>query len=774
LLASDACARIAFWTKRFSPDNDSSGICLRVEPTCHLKSSFVILTKAELASFLEARSGQPHSLLGMHPCRRRGKSGVVVRALVQDALSCSVAPLDGGEELAMERIAEAGFFELFIPGREPFPYRLAVETGRRVLRHFFDPYAFPPTLSEQDLYLFGQGQERRIYEKLGAHPREFHDAPGVSFAVWAPNATRVSVVGNFNHWDGRFHPMRSLGVSGVWELFIPGLEEGELYKFEMVNARGSLSIKTDPYGCRFEPPPGNAAIVARHDRYSWEDHHWMARRVSGEPMDRPLAVYELHLGSWKRHAEGRHLTYRELAPLVADYVAELGFTHIELMPPAEHPFTGSWGYQVTGFFAPTYRFGSPDDFKFFVDHLHQRGLGVIVDWVPAHFPRDSFALAEFDGTHLYEHEDPRLGAHQDWGTLIFNYGRNEVRNFLVANALSWFDRFHIDGLRVDAVASMLYLDYSRQPGEWLPNRYGGRENLEAIEFLRETNDAVHQEFPGVLMIAEESTSWGGVTKPTSEGGLGFDLKWNMGLMHDTLSYFSKEPIHRKWHHHNLTFGMLYQYAENFITVFSHDEVSHGKASMLFKMGAWHIPEKAAQLRSLYGYIWAFPGKKLLFMGSEFGQSSEWNCNGELEWHLREYLDHEGIRILLRDLNRLVAEEPAFGRHDFDPQAFRWINCGDADASAISFLRSAPGTTDLFAVVGHFTPVERKAYRIGLPHGGAWREVINSNSAYYGGTGAGNNGAIRATAHPCDGYDYSAQILLPPHSLTIFKWEGGGT
>jgi 1,4-alpha-glucan branching enzyme len=434
---------------------------------------------------------------------------------------------------------------------------------------------------------------------------------------------RVSVIGDFNGWDGRYHPMRSLGSSGVWEIFIPGLGEGELYKFEIRDGRGGLRVKTDPYGTRFEGPPGNAAIVCETGGFAWGDASWMERRrARAGVLDVPVSIYEVHLGSWRRKPEegNRPLTYREVAPQLADYAVEMGFTHVEVMPIAEHPFDGSWGYQVTGFYAPTHRFGAPEDFAWFVDHLHQRGIGVILDWVPAHFPKDAFALAEFDGTHLYEHADPRQGAHMDWGTLIFNYGRNEVRCFLVANALAWFDRYHLDGLRVDAVASMLYLDYSRGHGEWVPNRYGGRENLEAIDFLRRVNDLVHHYNPGALMIAEESTSFPGVTRPTSEGGLGFDYKWNMGWMHDTLKYFSTEPIYRRWHQNDLTFGMLYQYAENFVSVFSHDEVVHGKASMLYKMGAWHIPEKAANLRALYAHMWAYPGKKLLFMGSEFAQS----------------------------------------------------------------------------------------------------------------------------------------------------------
>ena len=596
---------------------------------------------------------------------------------------------------------------------------------------------------------------------------------GTAFSVWAPSAARVSLVGNFNQWDGRFHPMRPLGASGVWEIFVPGLSEGELYKFELLDQRGQLRLKTDPYGTYFEAPPGNASIVCNPRRHVWRDEAWMEQReAAAGQLDRPISIYEIHLGSWKRKLDdaNRPHSYRELAPMLADYAVEMGFTHIEVMPLAEHPFDGSWGYQVTGFFAPTHRFGSPEDFAWFIDHLHQRGLGVILDWVPAHFPRDSFALAEFDGTHLYEHADPRQGAHMDWGTLIFNYGRNEVRGFLVANALSWLDRYHIDGLRVDAVASMLYLDYSRTEGQWVPNKHGGRENLEAIEFLRQTNDLVHRYHPGVLMIAEESTAFAGISKPVREGGIGFDLKWNMGWMHDTLRYFQKEPIHRKWHHNDLSFGALYQYTENFVTVFSHDEVVHGKQSMLYKMGAWHIPEKAANLRALYAHMWAWPGKKLLFMGCEFGQSREWAYAGSLDWHLCQYLDHEGIRLLVRDLNHLYAAEPALSGTDLNPEGFRWINCQDADASVIAFLRLDPQGRAVFAIVGHFTPLIRHDYRVGVPRRGFWREVINTNSQYYGGSGSGNDGGCATEDIAADNHSQSLRITLPPLSTTIFKWS----
>ena len=709
----------------------------------------------------------------MHPHKQGRSKGVVVRALLRDAGECSVVEVGGKGDWPMTRLAPEGLFEVFIPKRPAvFRYQLWTTRPGGEVRQFFDPYAFLPTLGEQDLYLFNEGNEHRIYEKLGAHLRVIDGVPGVSFAVWAPAATQVSVTGNFNHWDTRYHSMRSLGASGVWELFIPGLGEGEVYKYAVRDRAGQVRLKSDPYGTYFEAPPNNASVVCDTTRFDWNDSAWMEQRRAGAgSIDRPVSIYEVHLGSWRRKPEdaNRPLSYRELAPQLADYVGEMGFTHVEFMPLAEFPFDGSWGYQVTGFYAPTHRFGRPEDFAWLVDHLHQRGIGVIMDWVPAHFPRDSFALAEFDGTHLYEHADPRLGAHMDWGTLIFNYGRNEVRCFLVANALAWLERYHIDGLRVDAVASMLYLDYSRKEGEWIPNRHGGRENLEAIDFLRQVTGLVHHYHPGALMIAEESTSFPGVTKPAADGGLGFDYKWNMGWMHDTLRYFSKEPIYRQWHQSDLTFGMLYQYAENFVSVFSHDEVVHGKASLLFKMGVWHIAEKAANLRALYAHMWMYPGKKLLFMGGEFGQSREWNHDASLDWHLCQYPDHEGVRLLVRDLNRLYTAEPVLGRADFNPQGFRWISCHDAGAGLIAYLRSDAAEQVFFAVVGHFTGATRTC-RIGVPRRGRWTEVINSNSQYYAGSGLGNEGGRETEDVASDGHSQSINVTLSPFNTVVFKWQ----
>jgi 1,4-alpha-glucan branching enzyme len=737
----------------------------------------VIIPAKELEAFLGNQQANPHGWLGMHPCTVKRKKGVVARAFVRAAVKCEVVELDapGAPAHVMESLAPEGFFELFLPGKGVFRYQLRYQTSWGDIHQVYNAYSFLPTLSDQDLYLFNEGTEQRVYEKLGAHPRTLGDVPGVAFAVWAPSASRVSVVGNFNGWDARYHPMRPLGASGVWELFVPGLREGELYKFAIWDKAGRMRMKTDPYGTYFEAPPNNAAIVCATNHHQWGDGEWMGRRArNAGRLDCPLSIYEVHLGSWRRKFEeaGRPLTYRELAPALADYVTDLGFTHIEIMPVSEYPYLGSWGYQVSGYFAPTHRYGTPEDFQFFVDHLHQRGVGIILDWVPAHFPRDAFALAQFDGTHLYEHEDPRLGAHMDWGTLIFNYGRHEVRCFLVASALAWLDRYHIDGLRVDAVASMLYLDYSRKAGEWIPNKYGGRENLAAIEFIRRTNDLVHELHPGAVMIAEESTAFPQVSRPVRDGGLGFDYKWNMGLMHDTLAYFQKDPVHRKWMHDKLTFGMLYQYSENFITVYSHDEVVHLKGSMLSKMGAGSLAEKASNLRALYGYVWTYPGKKLIFMGSEFGQTTEWNHDASLDWHVLAQPEHMGLQSLVRDLNHLYTSEPVLSTGDFNPATFRWLNCTDGDNSVISFLRLDPEQRTAFVIVGNFTPVTRAGYRVGVPHAGFWAEVLNTNSAYYGGAGFGNHGGRTADETQSDGYGQSLLLTVPGLSTIVLKWTVG--
>ncbi|MGJ3244003.1 MAG: 1,4-alpha-glucan branching protein GlgB [Opitutales bacterium] len=735
-------------------------------------------TEAELDLILNAEAGQPHAVLGMHPWKKGEKQGLVVRCFLPQALTCEVVDVEHCPEkrYPMEQVHRAGFFEGFIDAKEQpevFDYRLRVTLPNGEVRQFYDPFRFLPTLSDQDIYLFNQGNEHRIYEKLGAHVRTVDGVPGVAFAVWAPNAKRVSVVGEFNQWDGRLHPMRSLGGSGVWELFIPGLEPGMKYKYELKGPDGFLRLKSDPYAIQFEPPPHNASIVYDCSGFDWNDEAWMERRKGTNWREEPMSIYEVHPASWKRVLEDgdRPLTYREMAVELVQYVREMGYTHVEFMPLAEHPFAGSWGYQVTGFFAPTHRFGSPHDFMYLVDQLHQAGIGVIVDWVPGHFPKDAFALAEFDGTHLYEHADPRQGQHLEWGTLVFNYGRHEVKSFLVASALSWLDRFHVDGFRVDAVASMLYLDYGREEGGWIPNKYGGNENLEAIAFLREVNGLIHDYYPGVVTIAEESTSFGGVTQPPANGGLGFDFKWNMGWMHDTLSYFQKDPIHRKFHHNQLTFGALYNFSEAFTLVYSHDEVVHGKSSMVMKMGSWNMRDKSRNLRALYAFMWLWPGKKTLFMGSDFGQSREWAYDQSLDWHLLQYADHGGVQRVVRDLNRLYGAHPSLGKCDHRHDAFAWLNPDDAEGSTISFVRRGDLPGDTFVLVANFTPMHREGYRIGLPHGGRWAEVVNTDAGDYGGDNQGNAGAVETEPTPCDGQPQSALITLPGLTSLVFRFEG---
>ena len=584
--------------------------------------------------------------------------------------------------------------------------------------------------------------------------RTIDEVAGVAFAVWAPSARAVSLIGDFNLWNGRVHPMRSLGASGVWELFVPGVRAGALYKFEVRGPDGALHTKADPLARAAELPPRTASIVEQA-RYEWADSEWLDRRAAGRPWDEPMSTYEVHLGSWRPG-----LGYVELAEQLAAYVVDLGFTHVELMPVMEHPYAPSWGYQVSGYYAPTSRFGTPDDFRAFVDLLHQAGVGVILDWVPAHFPRDEFALARFDGTALYEHADPRRSAHPDWGTLIFNYGRPEVRNFLVANALYWLDEFHVDGLRVDAVASMLYLDYSRQAGEWEPNRHGGNEDLDAVAFLRELNEVVHRRVPGVIMAAEESTSFSGVSRPTSAGGLGFGFKWNMGWMHDTLAYFAHEPVHRSHHHHQLTFGLVYAFSENFVLPLSHDEVVHGKSSLVGKQPGdrW---QQLANLRALYGHMWAHPGKKLLFMGGEFAQNDEWSHERGLDWHLLEWGEHRGVQALVRDLNRLYVGEPALWERDFDPSGFEWLELNDAAANVLAYLRRSADGGRVLACVANLSPVVREGYRVGLPHGGRWVEALNTDATAYGGSGHGSGGAVEAAPVPWHGQPFSAVLTLPP-------------
>jgi len=720
-----------------------------------------------IASLIDGDHGAPFDLLGPHPA---GDGACSIRVFRPGARSASVM-LDGsGEQVPMARLRDEGFFEATVPAPEGTPgYRVAVETYEGERETFVDPYAFPPVLTDYDLYLFSEGRHLESYEKLGAHLHTQDGVTGVRFAVWAPNAYRVSVIGGFNRWDARVHPMRYHEGSGVWELFVPGVGVGEAYKYDLRSRNGGYHTeKADPYGFYAELRPRTASIVADLDGYAWGDDAWMAARAAGGTLERPMSIYEVHLGSWRRKDGNGFLTYRELADELVAYAQQMGYTHLELMPVAEHPLDASWGYQVTGYFAPTSRYGAPEDFMAFVDACHQNGIGVILDWVPAHFPKDGHALSYFDGTHLYEHADLRQGEHPDWGTYIFNYGRNEVRNFLLSNALFWLKKYHIDGLRVDAVSSMLYLDFGRKEGEWIPNEYGGNENLPAISFLQEANVVIHAEAPGAVTIAEESTAWPMVSRPTYLGGLGFTLKWNMGWMHDTLEYISQDPVYRRWHHHKLTFSLVYAFSENFVLSLSHDEVVHLKGSMIDKIpGDWW--QKFATLRLLFGYQYTHPGKKLNFMGAEFGQWREWSEQRSLDWHLVEQFDtHRKLQAWVRDLNRAYHQQPALYERDFDPAGFRWIEANDADQSVFSYLRFAADPSDFVVVVCNFTPVPRHDYRIGVPEPGFYAEILNSDAAAYGGGNVGNLGGREADSLGWHGFAHSLRLTLPPLGVIVLK------
>ena len=733
-----------------------------------LRPSPSSLEPAAISAIVGGHHGAPFDVLGLH----RVAAGLVVRTFQPQAKAVSL--LFDGQTVPMQRVHPDGFFEALLTGRSDLPrYQLSLTGYDGATNVAEDPYRFPPVLGDLDLHLFSEGSHLKLYNRLGAHLIEHDGCPGVTFAVWAPAAERVSVVGNFNQWDGRRHPMRPRGLSGLWELFVPGLGPGEPYKYEIkTRYQGYLALKTDPVGFAHELRPKTASIVWDIDHFQWHDEDWLRRREARQRRDAPISVYEVHPGSWQRRADpewgSRWLTYRELAEKLVPYARELGFTHIELLPITEHPFDGSWGYQTTGYYAPTSRFGTPDDFQFFVDAAHQAGLGVILDWVPAHFPKDAHGLSFFDGTHLYEHADPRQGEHQDWGTLIYNYGRTEVAEFLLANALFWLDKYHLDGLRVDAVASMLYLDYSREPGEWIPNEFGGRENLRAVEFIKRFNELVHQQHPGVLTFAEESTAWPMVSRPTYVGGLGFDLKWNMGWMNDMLAYISKDPVHRRFHHNSLTFSLLYAFTENFILPLSHDEVVHGKAALLAKMPGddW---QKFANLRALYAYMYAHPGKKLLFMGGEFGQWHEWNDNGSLDWHLLDWDLHRQLRQCLADLNRAYTGQPALHEVDFSWEGFEWIDFHDVDQSIVSFLRRGrdPNAGEI-VVVANFTPVPREGYRVGVPQPGFYQELLNTDAALYGGTNLGNFGGVPADEKEWQGQPCSVLLTLPPLAVLYLK------
>jgi 1,4-alpha-glucan branching enzyme len=723
--------------------------------------------KDHIKLIIKAEHWDPFVVLGMHEAKPKG---IVIRAFVPDAEEMWTIDIEKDRSYKMEMTNKAGILEKkFETRKEFFKYKLKVKISDNHTFEYYDPYSFWPVLSDYDLYLIGEGSHYKKYEKLGAHIMEINGIKGVHFATWAPNAKRISIVGDFNNWDGRRHQMRVFGQSGVWEIFIPGLTEGDIYKFEIKTKTNEIFLKADPYAFYFEKRPKNASIVYDINKYLWNDNKWIEMRSGRNWLEFPVSIYEVHLGSWMRipEEENRFATYKELAERLIPYVKEMGYTHIELLPVTEHPLDVSWGYQTIGYFAPTSRFGSPIDFMYFVDKCHQNNIGVILDWVPAHFPRDAHGLGYFDGTALYEHADPRKGEHKDWGTLIFNYGRNEVRNFLISNALFWLEKYHIDGLRVDAVASMVYLDYSRKEGEWIPNIYGGNENLEAVEFIKKFNEITHQYHPGILTIAEESTAWPGVSKPTYLGGLGFSFKWNMGWMHDMLEYFSKDSVYRKYHHNNLTFSLLYAFTENFMLVLSHDEVVHGKSSMLSKMPG-DMWQKFANLRVLYGFMYGHPGKKLLFMGGEFGQWDEWNCDKSIDWHLLEYEPHYKLQKYIKDLNRLYMSEPSLFEVDFNYWGFEWIDFRDSEHSIISFSRNAKNPEDLLVFTCNFTPVPRFDYRIGVPKRGFYKEILNSDSYEYGGSNLGNSGGVSSEDIPSHGRAYSINITLPPLAVVVFK------
>jgi 1,4-alpha-glucan branching enzyme len=719
----------------------------------------------DVQALVRGRHTDPFSVLGPH----EAGEGLAIRAFWPRARAISVVTPAGQSALPLDRVDAAGLFAGVVAGaaREGFDYRLRIEDEAGHTFALDDPYRYGPVLTDFDLHLLAEGTHVRAWDRLGARPITHGIRAGVHFAVWAPSARRVSVVGDFNRWDGRVHPMRARS-SGYWEIFLPDLGVGDCYKFEVAGADGSVVLKADPFGRYFETPPRTASVVWAGGGYTWADQAWMQARPACERwVRRPMSIYEVHLGSWRRAPDGRLLTYREMAAELVPYVKQMGFTHIELLPVMEHPFTGSWGYQVIGFFAPTSRFGRPEDFKAFVDACHREGIGVILDWVPGHFPKDQHGLARFDGSAAYEHADPRQGEHQDWGTLVFNYGRHEVRSFLLSNALYWIEEFHIDGLRVDAVASMLYLDYSRQEGQWVPNRFGGRENLEAIEFLKQLNLLIETECPGVPVFAEESTSWPGVTRPVHLGGLGFTYKWNMGWMHDMLDYTAQDPVHRKWHHNRVTFSLMYAYSERFVLPFSHDEVVHGKRSLLDKMPG-DVWQRHATLRALYGYMFVHPGKKLLFMGGEIGQWREWNHDWQLDWPLLADARHAGMQRWVRELNACYAAEPALWREDDEPHGFQWIDCHDHEHSIVSLVRRSGQEADTAVALVNFTPVPRHGHRIGVPAPGTYREVLNSDADVYGGSNLGNMGEVHTEAVPAHGFEHSLALTVPPLGFLLLK------
>ncbi|MDP4092299.1 MAG: 1,4-alpha-glucan branching protein GlgB [Bacillota bacterium] len=727
---------------------------------------------SELYKLINGEHPDPYSILGIHRLEecKDGETLFAIRAYIPNAKEMYAVSLEDDGRYEMEKVHESGFFEALVNNRcNFFKYKYEVHDYLDNCFDLYDPYCFLPVISDFDMHLFNEGNHHKIYEKLGAHIMNNDGIDGTLFAVWAPCAKRVSVIGDFNQWDGRRHQMRCLGSSGIWEIFIPGVMQNDVYKYEIKTCKNELYKKSDPYAFYSELRPSTASIVYDLNNYDWNDDSWMNGRNNSGSFDKPVSIYEVHLGSWQRVTEedNRFLTYREFADKLVDYVSDMNYTHIELLPIAEHPFDGSWGYQLTGYYSITSRYGKPEDFMYLVDRCHQKGIGIIMDWVPAHFPKDGHGLARFDGTALYEHEDPRQGEHPDWGTHIFNFGRNEVRNFLVSNAVFWFENYHIDGLRVDAVASMLYLDYGKKDGEWLPNKWGGKENVEAIDFLKQLNTTVFNYCPGAMMIAEESTSWALVSKPPYVGGLGFSFKWNMGWMNDYLRYVSMDPIYRKYHHNNLTFSIMYAFSENFILVLSHDEVVHGKCSMINKMPGDYW-QKFAGLRATYGYMYGHPGKKLLFMGGEFGQFIEWDYKRSLDWHLLDYDMHKKLQQYVKDLNTLYKNEKALFEVDFSYDGFEWIDCNDSDHSVISFIRKAKDCRDMLVFVCNFTPMVYEDYRIGVPYDLKYDEILNSDSELYGGSNIGNLGGVHAEQYEFHGRPYSVRLRIPPFGCLVLK------
>lgn len=726
----------------------------------------------DVLRIMNCEHSDPFHVLGMHMMKKgkKNETPLVVRAFLPNAKEVCVLNVSNNNRYKMERIHESGFFEVrIINETDFFIYKLEITDPLDNTYSTYDPYSFMPIISDFDLHLFNEGNHHKIFEKLGAHIMNISGIEGTSFAVWAPCARRISVVGNFNQWDGRRHQMRQLGCSGVWEIFIPGIAQGEVYKYEIKTPQGDLYLKADPYAFYSELRPDTASIIYNLDKYQWNDSEWIKQRDGNIIFDKPMSIYEVHLGSWALIPEedNRFLTYMEFADRLVNYVKEMGYTHIELLPISEHPFDGSWGYQITGYYSVTSRYGNPEEFMYFIDKCHQNGIGVIMDWVPAHFPKDGHGLARFDGTALYEHWDQKQGEHPDWGTHIFNYGRHEVKNFLISNALFWFEKYHIDGLRVDAVASMLYLDYAKKEGEWIPNKWGGKENVEAIEFMRQLNSTVYQYYPGISMVAEESTSWALVSKPPYVGGLGFTFKWNMGWMNDYLRYISMDSVYRKYHHNDLTFSVMYAFSENFVIVLSHDEVVHGKCSMINKMPGDYW-QKFAGLRVSYGYMYGHPGKKLLFMGGEFGQFIEWDYKRSLDWHLLDYDMHQKMQQYVKDLNKLYKTEKALYEVDFNFEGFEWIDCNDSEHSVVSFIRKGKDWHDMILVVCNFTPVVYNDYRIGAPFDLFYKEIFNSDSEAYGGSNVGNAGGVHADQFGVHGKPYSLKLNIPPLAVLFLK------